>query len=101
MPETNQKYFLGRKVKEERTITRGPNVEYGALYEASETLRQLYMRVGWMDKTRKSNPIGFSTEFLPAAWNDLSEDAKNKLDGVLVSSNFRTESVKIIFFDNE
>ena len=104
MSATKQKYLLGRKVREEKTITRGPNVEFGALYEATEILMELHMRVGWMDG---DNPMGFTDKplndtfsYIPK-WSLLSGDDKQKLMGVLVSSNYRKDSVKIIFFDNE
>jgi len=95
------KYFLGRKVKSEKTITRGPNTEFGALYEAQEYLQSRQYIVGSLDG---DNPIGFSNQMLGwssmAKWRNLSKEDKDKLDGVLVSECFRTKDVKIIFFQD-
>jgi hypothetical protein len=104
MSETKYKDFAGRKVKSERVITRGPNVEFGALYEAQDILE----KDGYIFGLKNGNdPIPFcktplveGINFWPA-WINLFKEDKDKLDGILVSSDFRNDSVKIIFFDNE
>lgn len=102
MSVTQSRYWNGRKVKSEKIVTRGPNVEFGALYEATDFVCNEGYTVGNLDG---NNPIGFSNHMqdwlsIPK-WSNLSKEDKAKLDGVLVSSYFRNDSVKIIFFDNE
>lgn len=95
--KTVYKYFLGRKVKFEKMITRVPNTEFGALYEAEEFLYVTgNYKTGSLDG---NNPIGFNKEWPPNKWHNLSKEDKDKLNGVLVSSDFRNDSVKIIFFE--
>lgn len=97
MSETRLKYFLGRKVKSEKTITRGPNTEFGALYEATDLLQREHHGVGSLDG---NNPIAVKKDlYYLKKWHSLSKEDKDKLDGVLVSSDFRNDSVKIIFFE--
>lgn len=103
MSNTAQEIMFGRKVKGEKTITRCPNVEFGALYEAFAEIQDALYLTGRLDA---DNPIGFSrnppfTEmgWLPK-WRNLSKEDKAKLDGVLLSANFRNDAVKIIFFED-
>jgi hypothetical protein len=98
MPETKQKYFLGRKVKGEQIVPAGSGkVEFGAALEAQMLLNNKGYFVGNIDE---SNPIPFTYDdfALCQKWSNLSKEDKAKLDGVLVSEDFKTKYVKIIFF---
>lgn len=97
MSELKQKYFLGRKVKSEKTITRGPNVEFGALYEAEGLLKENGYFCGFLDG---NNPMGISFTEPIFKWHTLSKEDKAKLDGVMISSDWRNGDVKIIFFED-
>lgn len=103
MPDIIKKMMLGHIVKSEKTITRCPNVEFGALYEAFAEIQDALYLTGRLDA---DNPIGFSrnppfTEMgLLPKWRNLSKEDKAKLDGVLLSANFRNDAVKIIFFED-
>lgn len=98
MTKAIAKIWNGRKIKEEKTIIRGPNVEFGALYEAEDYLASLdiIIKTGWLDG---NNPIGLAKEYIPSKWHNLSQADKDKLDGVLVSEDFKLSNVKIIFFE--
>lgn len=105
MIQSKAKYWNGRKVAEEKIIPAGSGkVEFGALYEATDLLMKEHKRLGWMDG---DNPIGFSFSPLSESygyipkWHLLTKEDKAKLDGVLVSSNFRNHDVKIIYFEHE
>jgi|SRR5882672_6635050 len=96
-----QKYFLGRKVKSEKIIPAGSGkVEFGASYEAEEYLNNKEYFLGVMDG---SNPIGFASDdyIIANKWHNLSKEDKDKLDGVLISEDYKLKNVKIIFFENE
>lgn len=98
MSEIKQKYWNGHKVKSEKIIPAGSGkVEFGASYEAQEYLNDKGYFLGVMDG---NNPIGFASDdyILANKWHSLSKEDKTKLDGVLVSEDFRTANVKIIFF---
>jgi len=97
--QVKAKYWNGRMINKEYTVKKGPNVDFGALYEAIELLRQQGFSAGWLDG---DNPIGFAAGNVgPQKWHTLPKEEKTELDGVLLSTNFRTSDVKIIFFGNE
>lgn len=97
MTKAIDKIWNGRKIKEEIIIPAGSGkLEFGALYEATHLLSQKGFSVGWLDD---KNPIGFAIGAAgPQKWCNLSKEEKAELDGVLVSEDFMTKAVKIIFF---
>jgi len=97
MSKTIAKTWNGRKVAKETVIACSPNVEFGALYEAESILKKDGYFCGWLDG---GNPIGISFNEPVFKWHSLSKEDKSKLDGVLVSDNFRNGDVKIIFFES-
>lgn len=100
MPDIKEKYWNGRIVKKEQIINGGPNVEFGALYEATEILHNSGYFIGTLDG---DNPIAFSFDSEPYAkkWHNLTIPEKFSLDGVMVSSDFRNGDIKILYFKTE
>lgn len=103
MAEIKLKIWNGKKVKEEILIERGnlPEViAFLAYYKAEEYLHTYGFNSGSMDGT---NPIGFikGDYNLPEKWHNMDRYDKIKLDGIMISTSFRTSDVTIIFFDNE
>ena len=91
----SNKTWNGREVAKETIVTWGKNLEFGALYEATELLQKQGYFVGRLDG---DNPIGFSEFKIPFKWHTLTKKGKDVLCGVMVSDNFRAGDVKIIYF---
>jgi len=99
MATIKEKRVAGHSVKEERIFTNGGKVDWGALYEAEDWLKERFFVVGRMDHP---NPIGFwnfEQHNIPAEkWHNLTKEDKRKLSGVILSDNFRNGDVKIVLF---
>ena len=88
--------YLGRE------ITRRDNVKvegtFQSVYEAEDRLRKMGYRIGSMCG---GEPIGFADgdkyEYI-SKWRNMDREDQNKLDGVMISSDWREGSVEIIWF---
>jgi len=72
---------------------------FKAFRKAEARLKELGYEVGSMCR---NEPIGFahkSTCSYVAKWHNLDQEDINKLDGVMLSEDFREGWVKIIFFN--
>jgi hypothetical protein len=88
--------YLGRE------ITRRDNVKvegtFMSFYEAETRLRKMGYVIGSMCG---GEPIGFADEDqynYISKWYNMNREEQNKLDGVMISSNWREGSVEIIWF---
>lgn len=106
MPEIKTNLWNGRKVKREVIIERGEvtaDVPFVALYKAMEYLKMNAMSSGSVDRdvdTMKENPVGFmlGRYTVPQKWHNMDTTDKKKLDGVMISDDFRNGDLKIIIF---
>jgi len=91
------KMWNGRIVKEEHLFL-DEGVQFGGWNKASKWLYKNGFRTGSMDG---NNPIGImKTKYtVPWKWHNMIRVEKDKLDGVLISTDFTKEPVKVIFFD--
>lgn len=98
MSKTIAKTMFGRKVKEEISFPKEEGCDFGAYYMATRHLRTNGYKVGSMDY---NNPVHFYDWNLSLAqkWHNLDAADKRLISGVILSEDFRNESVKIIFFE--
>jgi hypothetical protein len=94
--ETGELY-LGRKVLyTEKFPAEGT---FKAYWAAEERLKDLGYSIGSMCR---DEPIGFadgSKYSYIAKWYNISKEDKKKLDGVLISSDFREGGAQILWFN--
>jgi hypothetical protein len=88
--------YLGRDVVKKVNI----KVEgtFSSIYEAEKQLRELGYRIGSMCG---GDPIGFADGDkygYISKWRNMDREDQNKLDGVMISSDWREGSVDIIWF---
>ncbi len=88
--------YLGRE------ITRRDNVKvegtFSSVHEAEKRLKGMGYIIGSMCG---GDPIGFACEEkynYISKWHNMNREDQNKLDGVMISSNWREGSVEIIWF---
>ena len=89
--------YLGRDVVKKVNI----KVEgtFSSVYEAEKQLRELGYRIGSMCG---GEPIGFACEEkyeYIAKWRNIDPSDRNKVDGVMISNDWREGSVDIIWFN--
>ena len=88
--------YLGRAVVKKVTIM-GEGT-FMSFYKAEELLREQGMTVGSMCG---GEPIGFASkdkyEYI-AKWRNIDPSERNKVEGVMVSNDWREGSVDIIYF---
>lgn len=106
MSEIKSKYFLKRKVKEEK------------VFESKGTFASKHEAEGWLSKNGYSYgstscsrgwdkdgdppvPIRKGEYDLPQKWHNLSREGKESLDGVMISSDWREGAVKVILFEDK
>jgi hypothetical protein len=88
--------YLGRE------IVRRDNVKvegtFASVYEAQKRLREMGYIIGSMCG---GEPIGFADgnqyNYI-SKWYNMNREDQNKLDGVMISSDWREGSVEIIWF---
>jgi hypothetical protein len=100
MSKVLSKTWNGRKIKREITLEKGEvtkDVPFVALRKAEEYLRMNAFQWGSLDG---DNPVGFmfGQYKVPQKWSNMSPEDKKKLDGVLISDDFRNGDVKVIIF---
>jgi hypothetical protein len=88
--------YLGRE------ITRRDNVKvegtFASFYEAQKRLEEMGYAIGSMCG---GEPIGFADEDkydYISKWRNMDREDQGKLDGVMISSDWREGSVDIIWF---
>lgn len=89
--------YLGRKVLHVEHLPASGT--FLAFYNTEKRLIDLGFIIGSMDR---DNPIGFAQKEkygYIAKWYNLSEEDKEKLDGVILSKDFREGAVEIVFFN--
>lgn len=91
------KEYLGRAVRKVVTVSQVGTFQ--SYYEASKVLDKEGKVVGSMCG---GSPIGFANadkyNYI-AKWHNIDPSDKNKLEGVLVSKDWREGSVDIIYFE--
>ena len=88
--------YLGREILHTETFP--PAGTFKAYYAAEERLKELGYTVGSMCR---DEPIGFADEDkcgYVAKWYNIGREDKGKLDGVMVSNDFREGGATIVFF---
>jgi hypothetical protein len=88
--------YLGRE------ITRRDNVKvegtFASVYEAEKRLREMGYTIGSMCG---GDPIGFACnekyDYI-SKWHNMRQDEHKKLDGVMISNDWREGGVEIIWF---
>jgi hypothetical protein len=89
--------YLGRDVVKKVNV----KVEgtFSSVYEAEKQLRELGYKIGSMCG---GEPIGFADgekyDYI-SKWRNMSNEDQNKLDGVMISNDWREGSVDIIWFN--
>lgn len=71
---------------------------FSAYYAASGFLKELGYQVGSMCR---NSPIGFADDEVcgyVAKWDNISIEDRVRLDGVIISDDFREGSCRILFF---
>lgn len=101
MTQLIHKMICGRTIKKELPIKAGSmakDVPFLAWYKAQEYLATFHYVWGSMDG---DNPVGFMLGVYraPQKWHNLDKDDKFKLDGIIISDDFRHGDIKIIFFE--
>lgn len=101
MTQLIRKMICGRNIKTEVPIKAGSmakDVPFLAWHKAEEFLKLNGFKFGSLDQ---DNPVGFMLgEYrLPQKWHNLDKDDKFKLNGILISDDFRHGDIKIIFFE--
>ena len=102
MPEIITKLINGRKVKEEIVFEKeAGTMPFTAYYRAVDYLINEQYLFGFSDG---KNPIGIQSKqysgLPPRKWHNLTKDQKDSLAGLIMSSNFHSEDVKIVFFED-
>lgn len=91
------KTYLGRKIVHEEVFPAGD--DFAGYYSAEKRLRELGYTRGSMCRTE---PIGFADSdkyTYIAKWYNIDAKERAELDGVMVSSGFRSSEVRVIFFN--
>jgi hypothetical protein len=88
--------YLGREILHTEEFK--PEGTFQAFYNAEGRLKELGYTTGSMCRTE---PIGFADadkcDYV-AKWYNIDREDKGKLDGVMVSDDFREGGVTIVFF---
>ncbi len=88
--------YLGREILHTETFP--PAGTFKAYYAAEERLKELGYTVGSMCR---DEPIGFADADkygYVSKWYNIDREDKGKLDGVMVSNDFREGGATIVFF---
>lgn len=89
--------YLKREILQVETFR--PRGTFGAYYKAYDRLKALGYTVGYMCG---GEPIGFADsekyDYI-AKWINIPPHERIKVDGVMISDDFREGSVKLIFFN--
>ena len=88
--------YLDREILHTETFP--PAGTFSAFYSAEKRLKELGYVTGSMCRTE---PIGFADSDVVsyvAKWYNIDKEDKGKLDGVMVSDDFREGGVTIVFF---
>ena len=88
--------YLGREILHTETFQ--PADAFRAFYNAESRLNELGYTIGSMCR---NEPIGFADadkcDYI-AKWYNIDREDKGKLDGVMVSEDFRESGATIVFF---
>lgn len=97
MTEIKQKLWNGRKIKEEKVFNE-PGT-FKSMWAAERWLSENGYSFG--STTHGNNPVAIRKgEYdLPQKWNNFTKSGKASVDGVMVSSDWREGSVKVILFE--
>ena len=88
--------YLGREILHTETFQ--PAGTFKAFYNAESRLNELGYTIGSMCR---NEPIGFADAdkcHYVAKWHNIDREDKGKLDGVMVSDDFREGGATIVFF---
>lgn len=102
MSQIATKYYNGRGVKEEKIFYKSPNLDFGALYEATAWLNSKGYNEGslCMDEPIGFVQGGYRSYGLPEKWKNMTKTDKKKLSGMMLSDNFRNGNVKVVLLED-